>query len=404
MISSNYLISSCKEICLEFCGRATACAFWDVSRFPSFRIIPVCFLPALSAVPIVESIHNLYDYCTRSARSVPNMRDISYKLIERSPELLNNTATILLVLDLLGVFPYQTCRIALDSLYLLTGTVNSVHTLNEGISRVVSIGRDRSFSTTEKLKKLVSGGLFVVLGTWCLSRTFTRSIDLYEGSKLLDSLSPMQQEGVLKHRAIHTLAMEKGTNAVIIDGISLQWGGVRERLIGGMPLSFSELTYENADTQFYRVNSSASFCSALEDASRQFGEKIQNLEILGHGMDGGGNNSNQMIQLSADYFFKGSKEEVTCMQQYLSNASNLFLIACNSATKTATHSISIAQKTFESLPHTTVTGFNSFFNPTMISAWIGANGTLQLQSHFFSDMNDFLVFPLNRIIYSRGRG
>jgi hypothetical protein len=221
----------------------------------------------------------------------------------------------------------------------------------------------------------------------------TPSKDLYQGSKLFDSLSDEQKEGVLKYRSIHHLSKEKTTNAVIIDGMSSKWGGKMDDI----PLSFCELTYEHAKTRFYRVNSSQSFCSALEDASKQFGEEIQNLEILGHGVNQNGENSNQMIKMNADYFFNGTKTETDCILNNLKEKSRLFLISCNSATKTTL--ISLAERISKTLSSIYVTGIAAFFNPFVISTWVGPNNTLNLESHFTGDMNDQIVFPQNTIVY-----
>jgi len=393
-MASSFL-SFCKTTCHDLLSHVAACAFWDISRFPSLRYVPFITYFTKAA----QFIGQLHNYCINK---IPRMQwqEVSRQIIQRSPQILTNSANILLVFDLLGFFPYKKVRIVLDVLYLARSTIGSMHTFTDGTHRIITVIQDHSSSTTKKLNALITGGILVSIGTWCLSRAYTQADHLYQGITLFDALSPMQKEGVLKHRAIHTLVQQHQMNAVIIDGVSSSWGNLHERLVGRVPNPFSEFTYEHADVQFYRVNSSTSFCAALKDAHHQFGSLVPHLQILGHGLNENGENSNQMIKLSADYFFQGSSEESACIQEHLSKQAHLFLIACDSATSTTTHPISLAQKVFQKLSHITVIGIKAIYSPLFITVWSDKNNTPQLQSHFCGDMTNRLTSPFAAIAFS----
>ncbi len=365
---------------------------WHISRIGTMRYFPAVYATAEVASSLLAGTKALFASYRYGKNILPG--SFSETLCQLSPEILKKSICLVLCLDFSGLAPQQKeYRIAADTFLLLASALGGMKALKDGTSQILSIANNKGITVKEKIKKLISGGLLISMGGWVLSRLYPASMNLYQGSKLFDSLSDEQKEGVLKYRSIHHLSKEKISNAVIIDGMSSKWGGK----IDDIPLSFGELTYEQAKTRFYRVNSSQSFCSALEDASKQFGEKIQNLEIFGHGLNQNRENSNQMVKMNVDYFFEGTKPETDCILNNLKEKSQLFLISCNSATKT--NLISLAERISKTLSSIYVTGIAAFFNPMLISSWVGPNNTLNLESHFPGDLNDQVVFPQNTIVY-----
>jgi len=376
------------------------CLPWEISRMQTMRYVPFVYT-CLKGVyfPGLRMVMSVFRSCRRGESILPREYSVNLQKLQTvSIKILKQSVFTLLFLDFAGLTPYQKeCRVAADTFLLLATVFGSMKTIKEGTARIISVAKKNQISKKEKIKKLVSGGLLCLMGGWAMNRAYSNMLNLSKGLKLFDSLTPEQQEGVLKYRAIQHLPKDKVSNAVIIDGMSTKWA---TKYIDDVPLPFGEFTYANGNTQFYRVNSTDSFCGALEDATEQFGEKIDNLQIYGHGMSPSVENSNLFIKLNKNCFFNGTNAQIGCVKEFLKEKAQLFLISCNSATKTEENPVSLSERVFNLLPSIEITGISSFFSPLFMSSWLDLDNRLKFESHFTVDLNEKIVFPQNTVTYS----
>ena len=293
---------------------------------------------------------------------------------------LSLSVSAVMVSDFFGIIPYdRNCRVTVDCFLLFVSLLGALKTFKNETRHVVELMTKENLTKTEQFKQTVVSTALACLSAWTLAKVVRDSMNLYQGVQIFNSLTVMQQAGVLKHRAIHLLSIPKETNAVIIDGMSSKWGTV---LRDSTPSAFGEFTYEVANTRYYQVDSDVALRDALADAVHAFGENIANLEILGHGLDPAGQESSQYIKLGFEYFFNGQTEQINHINEFLKENAHIFLISCNSAAKTDQHPVSLAAKVASSVSSFFVTGIGHLFNPFFSSQTLHPDHTLSLRSWF----------------------
>lgn len=115
------------------------------------------------------------------------------------------------VADFFGFIPQnKTTSLALDSLFISTTLLGSLHLLVVGIPHLF-------FPMT--LTQFAWNGIAVTLGIRELKRCFSTGRDILAGLPAFNQLGQEQKELVLRYKAIEHLGKKKKYNAVILDGM-----------------------------------------------------------------------------------------------------------------------------------------------------------------------------------------
>jgi hypothetical protein len=253
------------------------------------------------------------------------------------------------------------------------GAIGSFRSLNIGVT-----GRDRTLDIPYTSPALRA--VFSVIGITGLAQVADAIKNIAIGLFALQSLDPEQRYFVLKHRSIETLGGPvKSCRAVIIDGMSSEWGGSKDDY--SWPLA--EEIYRHCEVRTYRVdlNSTVPVCDAAEKGKEALGDPLDILALLGHG-DEIGMTLNEYID------FRGSSDETACLKDHLQPDAQMILAGCN----TATGNNSLTEKVSRHLNGIEVTGFSAYSNPD-----IGTNTRdgkkLKLWSYFPIDSQGNWIFP-----------
>lgn len=264
------------------------------------------------------------------------------------------------VADLLGLCPLNlTCRLVLDNTMLIATAFGGV--------RAFCLAH-RAVKEEERL----TGMVCALIGGAALYQALTTGVALFKGASLFGALDPMQQVGLLKHRALHTLPSAAGRpRAVVIDGM---W----QRDIRSWPSSPAiEAIYEKYDVRYYTVASGQQFAEAVEQGA--LGGKVDLLFIMGHA-------NPKLMSLGEGYYFTASLVETAAIQRNLVQNGQVVLFGCN----TATGSGSLAEILRSKLREIEVVGIEAYLNP-FLTTHSFLEGRLNLRSHFGFDLSKQFV-------------
>lgn len=318
---------------------------WQLSRLVNLRIL---------------SIVGFGWYCSTENRT----------WIDTAIATVSLTVTIIALIDMAGFVPALLAyRLAVDAILLLAALIGSAHVLVEGIAKMRIGLTAPNMDEAARITHVVSGALLIATGTLGFASTCYTAHRLVKGVRIFQKMDPMQQEAVLKHRALQYLHGEKACRAVIIDGCSSKWGGFAD----DTAFPSGEAVYEHCATRTYRVNSEKEFREALANASQHLGGPIDALFFHGHA-------NNQVQSLGSHYYFTASDHEAASMRQYLSKTAQVFSLGCNTATQTPGVLVPLAERIAKKVPGREVTGIAAYLNPFLSST--SFNGRFKIQSYF----------------------
>jgi hypothetical protein len=259
--------------------------------------------------------------------------------------------------DLIGLCPLSLhCRLALDTTLLVA--------TGYGGAKALLLAQQ----SVKKRGERVGGVICALIGGAALYQAITTGVALFKGGSLFGALDPMQQAGLLKHRALHTLSSAaERPRAVVIDGM---W---QKDFRSWPSISAVEAIYEKYNVSYYTVASSRQFVQAIEESC--LGGKRDLLFIMGHA-------NPQVVSLGENYLFSASSTEVMAIQRSVAEGGQVVLFGCN----TATGSGSIAELLRLKLSKIEVIGIEAYLNP-FLTTHSFFDGRLSLRAHFIFDLN-----------------
>ncbi len=342
-----------KDVALDAAPYLVAQSLWFLSRNANMRILNI----ELLTVCILNKLINI--------------RQIN----------LINTITgiteICLVSDLLGLVPEKiSYRVACDSFLLITVIIGNSSSIYAGTQRLITAYRTND-DANNKLINLFSGAIITSLGVMNIQNTLITTDRWISGLQLVQTLSPDQQWGVCRYRAIQELPTKKTCNAVFFDGSPKFMG---ETLHISLP--FGEILFQNCNTQIYRVNNTADFCRALAASKSFFQGRISTVALNGHA-------NSYHLALNPDYEFRATNlmygtyntPEIECLKDSLPPGGQALLIGCNTALPNFAGN-SLTKSLAKALPGRTVIGFSDFFSPFASSTHY-SNGLFEIESSYF---------------------
>lgn len=222
--------------------------------------------------------------------------------------------------------------------------------------------------------------------------TFIQGWNLGQGAWMLTKKDDTQKEAILKHRAIHLINPPKPCNAVIIDGLSNEWGRINDNI----PSPTAEFFYKKCNTQTYRVTSDQDICRVLKQATEHFAAPIETLSIEGHA------NGNLMV-LNAGYDFKGDETALKCLDESIKPDADIFLLGCNTATRDhGPDKPSLTERISQRLPTRKVTGTTAYLNPFITSNSF-SDGTFSMSAFCPKDSNGNWVLKNSVVSFQNGK-
>lgn len=331
---------------------------WFLSRTVNLRICSVSLLVIYTCLPLhmmVAKYQNVLKYkkifctedCDISVKSTLNAETkIDYNKII---VVVTAIASLIGVLDFTGILPQNIeSRLTIDCLLLTTAVVGGGNALISGLRHLKKGYKYTAPKLEARTSYIAVGIVLTFMGISSLYSTVAEINQIATGLPIFYQLNAMQQEGVLKYRAIQTLNVPKTCNAVIIDGMSSKWG----KFIDDVSLPSSELIYEHCNVNYYRVRSPYDFCNKIKQAANELGN-INLLAINAHA------NSREMY-LNKHYKLNSFSAEWKCIAGNLAEDAQIALMGCNTATHegslTELSSINVSQKR-------EVSGFAAYYNP-----------------------------------------
>lgn len=265
--------------------------------------------------------------------------------------------------DYIGLLPQNvSSRLTVDSLLLTTTFFGGGSALISGV-RHINKSYNKTIGMNKRTSHIVFGLIITSLGVASLYSVASTIYKLSAGLPIFYGLDATQQEGIIKHRALHTLISKKTCNAVIIDGLSSKWGEYHDNL----SLPSSELIYEKCNVRYYRATKK-SFCGLLKQASKELGN-IDLLSINGHA-------DSYAQVISQNYILYGYSPEWRCIDKNLAKNAQIFLMGCNTATLDNSISQTGSRYLFGKKE---VTGFASLYNPFLsLNSYV--NGRFKFES------------------------
>lgn len=321
---------------------------------------------------------------------LPLLKGSSFKLtdFERMAQLIGRTASAITVSDIVGLTP-QTLpwRLAFDGIMLTSVIIGGAQAMLAGNKRLMQASQSKGVAN--KISNYISGGILMACGGLGLASSYHTSQTYLDGLKVFHELTPMQQFGVAKHRAIQDLAGEKTCHAVVIDGKARNWN-----FFDMAPMPFTESVYRNCKTRYYRVNSGRDFCASLQDATQYFHSKIDVLSINGHANPDG-------QRLGSEYFFDAANDrENSCMRRFMASTGQIFLHGCETAKSTFIDG-SFAGRISRGVPGPEVFGHKGLLNPGF-GVMGYEKGKFSYNNFFPFNKNGFVGF-FNTIKYVGGK-
>jgi hypothetical protein len=336
-----------KDVALDTAPYLFAQSLWFLSRNANMRALSFAFLIG----DLVHKVSNI-----------------------RHPDLIHTIAgiaEICIVSDILGLTPEGiTYRVASDSFILIALIMGNSHSISAGTQRLITAYRTTD-DTKNKLTNIFSGAIITSLGVMNLHNSLTITNQWISGLQLVQKLSPDQQWGVCRYRAIQELPSKKTCNAVIFDGWPADFG---ETVHIADP--FEEILYQNCNTLIYRVNNASDFCKALDSAKHFFQGPISTVALSGHA-------NSYELSLNSEYLFSVDQHhtaEIICLKNCLSEGGQAFLLGCITALPYF-EDRSLAKDLAKALPGRTVIGFADFYNPFTSSTHY-SNGLFRIENNF----------------------
>lgn len=256
--------------------------------------------------------------------------------------------------------------------------LNQAHTgtsiVTQAASNLYSDIKTPQKSLTKKVT-LISGSMIMIAsGAFTIHATYHSAIRFFSGLRVFLTLDQEQKNSALHYRAIAALGSSKKCHAVIFDSRETGMSEVESVL------------YENCHVKGYRVRSPKQFCQRLAEAAERFQHPIDILSLAGHG-------SPNSLLLSTYYPFKGSSEEIDCMERYLSPEAQVLLLGCNTAKPDTTvlNKPHMTQKISHTLPKKKIIGATgnifsncmraNFFNQQLIITFLNIFNDCQVVSY-----------------------
>ncbi len=245
--------------------------------------------------------------------------------------------------------PYQaTAQIACEVITLIAVSFSGIRAILDA-KRKLSVAREGD--TAVMVSNYVSGALVMTMGVFSLGSAAHRSVHLFQGIQIFQTLDPTEQDIVLRNQAILLLGGQKSCRAVIISGD--QSGPTDTQFIAP---TYHQLIYENCETKGYKINSSEQLCEVLSQSTRlPFKASVDVLSLFGH-------STPREMYLGPEYQFTGNAVELECLRKYLSQGAQVVLSGCNTADARSYQGgikETLTSKLSSSLPEKLITGFNS---------------------------------------------
>lgn len=255
--------------------------------------------------------------------------------------------------------------------------INSLNLIGQSFHYGLAIAKSGQYFVKNQFSRMdiIKYSFIGMMGGYGMLSTLIKGNDLYQGAQLFSNLDDLQQKAVLKHRAIHHLATEKNCNAVIIDGMSSEWG--EKKASDDRPFPLGRFLYNKCRTLSFRATSSQNLCQALKQARDYFDSPIDILSLHGHA-------NGEHMDLNQNYYFIATDSELECIDTTIKTEGEIFFLGCNTATRDVSPDrLSLTEHVSKKLSTRKVTGTKAYFFPDF-SYPSFSNGSLSLRAYGFS--------------------